>query len=74
MKNKVKGNTEIQLQDYQTFKKKKKKKILSKFFLKNNNETNKQEQDIRLNPKKNLCMETLQSKTVIKNPIFHKIR
>ena len=28
-----------------------------KHFLKNNNETNKQEQNISLNPKKNLCME-----------------
>ena len=28
-----------------------------KHFLKNNNETNKQEQNINLNPKKNLCME-----------------
>ena len=28
-----------------------------KHFLKNNNEANKQEQNIRLNPKKNLCME-----------------
>ena len=28
-----------------------------KHFLKNNNETNKQEQNIRLNPKKNLCMK-----------------
>ena len=28
-----------------------------KHFLKNNNETNKQEQNIRLNPKKSLCME-----------------
>ena len=26
-------------------------------FLKNNNEANKQEQNIHLNPKKNLCME-----------------
>ena len=28
-----------------------------KHFLKNNNEANKKEQNIRLNPKKNLCME-----------------
>ena len=30
-----------------------------KHFLKNNNEANKQEQNIRLNSKKNLCMERL---------------
>ena len=28
-----------------------------KHFLKNSNETNKQEQNISLNPKKNFCME-----------------
>ena len=28
-----------------------------KHFLKNNNEANKQEQNIRLNPRNNLCME-----------------
>ena len=28
-----------------------------KHFLKNNNEANKQEQNTRLNPRKNLCME-----------------
>ena len=33
-----------------------------KHFLKNNNETNKQEQNISLNPKKNLCMTEMCSK------------
>ena len=45
-----------------------------KYFLKNNNEANKQEQNIRLNPKKISAWKGLQSKTVTKNPIFHKIR
>ena len=42
---------------YQTFKR---KEIISLnfFFLKNNNETNKQEQNISINPKKNL-LDTL---------------
>ena len=57
-KNKVKGNIGIQkkLQDYQNVQKKI-DSFLQKHFLKNNNETNKQEQNIHLNPKKNLCME-----------------
>ena len=33
-----------------------------KHFLKNNNGTNKQEQNISLNPKKNLCMTERSSK------------
>ena len=37
--------------------KKKRDNVSEKHFLKNNNETNKQEQNIRLNPKKNLCIE-----------------
>ena len=45
-----------------------------KQFLKNNNETNKQEQNISFNPKKNLCMERRSKQTVTKNRIFHKIR
>ena len=38
------------------------KQFLSNFFLKNNNEANKQEQNISLNPKKNL-LDTLHGKT-----------
>ena len=37
--------------------KKKRDNVSEKHFLKNNNETNKQEQNIHLNPKKNLCIE-----------------
>ena len=52
---KVKGNIGIQkkLQNYQTVKKNWLKIFFQKLFLKNNNETNKQKQNISLNPKKN---------------------
>ena len=47
-----------------------------KYFLKNNNKRNKQEQNICLNPKKKktFAWKSFQSKTVTKNPIFHKVR
>ena len=45
-----------------------------KHFLKNNNEANKQEQNIRLNPKKNLCMKRPSKQNRTKNSIFCKIR
>ena len=47
-----------------------------KHFLKNNNEANEQDKNIRLSPKKNLCMERLSkhSTTVTKNPVFFKMR
>ena len=48
-----------------------------KFFLKNNNETNKQEQNISLNPKKDSlghsAWKGLQNNTVTKNPSFHNL-
>ena len=40
-----------------TRRKKKINNFSQKHFLKNNNEANKQEQNIRLNPRNNLCME-----------------
>ena len=46
------------------------------FFLKNNNKTNKQEQNISLNPKKNLLdtpWKGRPSKTETKNLIFHNL-
>ena len=45
-----------------------------KHFLKDNNETNKQEQNTHVNPKRTSTWKVLRNKTVTKNPIFHKIR
>ena len=53
---------------------KKKDNFSQKKFLKNNNETNEQQQNTSLNPKKISAWKGLQSKTVTKTLIFHKIR